>query len=201
MALAFARAILLEINMARLPLVSRESVPAELREAFDEVVSHRGANNQVPTGPTSVLINSPEAARRGVRFINFLTDESSITPKQRELAILITARGMDCQFIWDAHAGSGRQAGLSGALVNALRDGQTLPSGPPDEIALINYGLEFFQTHRVSEITYQAAQAQFGTVTLVELTALMGYYSQLAFQAHAFNIDMPAQISEPLLPT
>ncbi len=187
--------------MARVPLVSRDSVPDELREAFDEVVSHRGANNVVPTGPTSVLINSPEAARRGVRFINFLTDESSVTPKQRELAILITARGLDCQFIWDAHAGSGRRAGLSDDLVNALRDRQPLPPGPADEIALVNYGLEFFQTHRVSEATFQAAQNQFGTVTLVELTALMGYYSQLAFQVHAFDIDLPEQRSEPLLPT
>ena len=130
-----------------------------------------------------------------------LYDESSVSPKQRELAILITARGLDCQFIWDAHAGSGRRAGLSDALVNALRDRQPLPPSPADEIALINYGLDFFQTHRVSEATFQEAQGQFGTVTLVELTALMGYYSQLAFQAHAFDIDLPEQRSEPLLPT
>jgi 4-carboxymuconolactone decarboxylase len=186
--------------MARVPLVSRDGIPQQLQEAFDEVVSHRGANNVVSSGPTSVLINSPEAARRGVRFANFLADESSISAKHRELAILITARGLDCQFIWDAHAASGQGAGLGQSLINALRDNQPLPPGPADEVALITYGLEFFRSHRVSDATFNAALEQFGTETLVELTALMGYYSLLAFQSLAFAIDLPERRTEPLLP-
>ena len=44
---------------------------------------------------------------------------------------------------------------------------------------MINYGREFFRTHRVSQATFDAVQAQFGTLGLVELTNIMGYYLSL----------------------
>ena len=114
--------------------------------------------------------------------------------------MLITARAMDCQFIWNAHAARGRREGLSDALVNALRDSQPLPSMPTDEAAVVHYGMEFFRTHKLSQATFQAALDQFGAQGLTELTTLMGYYALLAFNANAFEIDLPAQRTEPVLP-
>jgi len=114
--------------------------------------------------------------------------------------MLITARALDCQFIWNAHAARGRREGLSDALVNALRDRQPLPPMPADETAVVNYGTEWFRTHQVRQATFQAALDQFGAQGLTELTTLMGYYALLAFNANAFTIDVPAQRTEPLLP-
>jgi 4-carboxymuconolactone decarboxylase len=107
---------------------------------------------------------------------------------------------MDCRYIWNAHAARGRQQGLSDALVDALRDNKPLPSLPPDEAAVVNYGMEFFKTHKVSPGTFQAALNQFGARGLTELTTLMGYYALLAFNANAFEIDLPENRTEPLLP-
>jgi hypothetical protein len=45
-----------------------------------------------------------------------------------------------------------------------------------------------------------AALDQFGAQGLTELTTLMGYYALLAFNANAFEIDIPAQRTESLLP-
>ena len=114
--------------------------------------------------------------------------------------MLITARAMDCQFIWNAHAARGRHEGLSAALVEALRDKRPLPSLPADEVAVVHYGTEFFSTHKVSKATFQAALNQFGAQGLTELTTLMGYYALLAFNANAFEIDLPAGRTEPVLP-
>ena len=65
---------------------------------------------------------------------------------------------------------------------------------------MVHYGTEFFTTHKVSQATFQAALDQFGTQGLTELTTLMGYYALLAFNANAFEIDLPAQRTEPVLP-
>jgi 4-carboxymuconolactone decarboxylase len=107
---------------------------------------------------------------------------------------------MDCQFIWNAHAARGRREGLSDALVNALRDRQPLSPLSADEAAVVHYGTEFFSTHKVRQETFQAALAQFGAQGLTELTTLMGYYALLAFNANAFEIDLPAERTEPILP-
>jgi 4-carboxymuconolactone decarboxylase len=114
--------------------------------------------------------------------------------------MLVTARAMDCQFIWNAHAARGRREGLSDALVDALRDKRPLPPLPADEDAVVRYGTEFFTTHKVSQVTFQAALDQFGAQSLTELTTLMGYYALLAFNANAFEIELPVQRTEPVLP-
>ena len=114
--------------------------------------------------------------------------------------MLITARAMDCQFIWNAHAARGRSEGLSAAFVEALRDRRSLPPLPADEATAVHYGTEFFTTHKVSQATFQAALDQFGAQGLTELTTLMGYYALLAFNANAFEIDLSAQRTEPVLP-
>ena len=184
--------------MARTPMVTRDRVPEHLRAAFDAETASSGG--VVATGPGSVMINSPEMRRRANHLVNYLRNESTLPKKIQELAMLITARAMDCQFIWNAHAARGRREGLSDALVNALRDRQPLPPMPADEAAVVQYGTEWFRTHTVSPETFHAALAQFGAQGLTELTTLMGYYALLAFNANAFAIDLPAERTEPLSP-
>jgi len=186
-----------ENMMARIPLVTRERVREDLRSIFDEVSSGPGG---VGTGPMSVLKYSPEMARRAIPLFNYVRNESSLPQKVRELAMLTTARATDCPYIWNAHAALGRRAGLSDALVNALRDRTPLPPLAAEEAVVIKLGTEFFQTHRISQDTFDAALAQFGPQGLVELTTLMGFYAMLAFNANAVDLGLPQERTEPPLP-
>ncbi len=181
--------------MARIPQVTRESVSADQRGAFDKFVDQRGS---VPTsGPLSIMLNAPEMLNRGEHLRAYLRgDDSSLPANVRELGMLVTAREMDCQFIWNAHAAFGRQAGLSDALVDNLRDKQPLTGLSPQETAVVEYGREFFRTRRVSQSIFDAALSQFGVRGLTELTTLMGYYSALAFNINAFEVGLPAETSE-----
>jgi hypothetical protein len=60
--------------------------------------------------------------------------------------------------------------------------------------------MEFFQTHKVSQQTFQAALDRFGAQHLAELTTLMGHYAQTAFILNAFDVQLPEQRTEPVLP-
>lgn len=183
--------------MARLTQISRDQVAEQHQGAFDEVSAAPGG---IGSGPTSILKNSPELAKRAMHLASYLRYESSLPKKVQELAMLTAARAMDCQYIWNAHAASGRRGGLSDALVDALRDKQPLPALAADEAAVLNLGMEFFQTHRVSQARFQAALDQFGRQGFAELTALMGYYAMLSFNANAVELDLPSEMSEPVLP-
>ena len=183
--------------MARTPIVTRDQVPAELAGAFDAETANSGG--VVESGPGSVMINSPEMRRRANSLVNYLRDESSLSKKIQELAMILTARNMDCQYIWHAHAAGAREQGISDEFVDNLRDGKALPQLPADEQTVVNYVTELFTNHRTSEATFQAALNQFGALGLTELTTLMGYYSLLAFNANSFEIDVPDG-GEPKLP-
>ncbi|MFQ6027923.1 MAG: carboxymuconolactone decarboxylase family protein [Dehalococcoidia bacterium] len=185
--------------MARLPVATRESVPEDQREVFDEIVS--GAGGVVPqTGPNSVTIHVPELAKRITSINQYLRNESSLDKKYQELSMLVAARANDCQHIWNAHAASAVAAGVERSTVDALRESLDLTDLPPDEEVVINFGREFFQTNRVSRGAYQAAIEQFGVQALVELTLVLGSYAMLAFAVNAFDTDLPSPRIEPLLP-
>ncbi len=184
--------------MSRVPTATRETVPAKHRDAYDEIIKERGG--PILGGPVSVLINSPEMYKRASHLSAYLRRESTLSAKVQELAMLTTARENDCQYIWNAHAASGRREGLSDSLVDAIRDKKDLPPMGPEEAAVVNYGREFFRTRRVSEATFQAALGQFGAQGLTELTSLMGYYALLAFNVNAFGVELPSERIEPVLP-
>jgi alkylhydroperoxidase family enzyme len=46
---------------------------------------------------------------------------------------------MDCPYVWNAHAPAARRAGVSDALIDALRERRPLPPMSPAEAAVVNY--------------------------------------------------------------
>jgi 4-carboxymuconolactone decarboxylase len=151
-------------------------------------------------GPGSVMIHVPKAHRWATGLNHYLRDESSLPKKVQELAMLVTARELDCQHIWNAHAASARKAGVPSEVVDALRDRKTLPALAADEAAVVHFGREFFRTHKVSRGAFQAALEQFGRQGVVELGLVFGNYGLLALMINSFDSDLPPDRTEALLP-
>ena len=184
--------------MARLPAAPRETVPSEQTAEFDQMIADSGS---VPAfGPGSIMIHVPKAHQLATALNQYLRNDSSLPLKVLELSMLVTARENDCMHIWNAHAGSARAAGVSDAVVDALRDRKELPALAPDEAAVINYGQEYFRTHKVSRGAFQAGIEQFGKQGLIELTLTMGNYALLAFCINSFDAELPPGRTEPVLP-
>ena len=184
--------------MDRIPTPTRESVPEDQRAAFDEVVQ-RGGQRAV-RGPLAVMLNAPELAKRGLAMVEYLREGSTLSRTIRELAMLTTARELDCRFIWDAHSVAGRSVGLSDEVIDDMRDGREITGLSPEEATVVDYARELFRTHRVSQATFDRAMSQFGVRGLVELTNLIGLYVVLAFNVNAFEVDRPTESTEPPLP-
>ena len=182
--------------MTRIPDVNRDELTESQQKAYDQLLS----SGATPQGPGAIAVHSPEMALLRTAPSNYLRFQTTIPDRVLELAILTTARCLDCPYVWNAHAGPARKAGASAGLVDALRDRQPLPAIGADESAVVRYGMELMQTHRVSDETFQAALGVFGKQHLVELTALMGQYAQNVFFLNAFAVDMPAGATEQVLP-
>jgi 4-carboxymuconolactone decarboxylase len=184
--------------MARLPAANRESVPEDQRKAFDDLLRLYGS--VPPYGPRSVMIHVPKLHQLMNAVNAYLRNETSLPKKLQELAMLVTARELDCQYIWNAHAASARASGVADAIVDALRDRKELAALADDELAVVRYGQEFFRTHRVSRGTFQLAVERLGRRGVVELGLLMGNYGALALLVNSCDVDLPADRNEQLLP-
>ena len=182
----------------RLPPATRESVPQDQRDAFDEVVKGYGS---IPKyGPGSVMINVPKAHQKVIALNRHLRNSSTLSKKVQELAMIVTAREFDCQYIWNAHAASARSLGIADGVVDAIRDRKELPKLPADEGAVIRFGQELLRTKRVSKGSFQSVMEQFGKEGAVELGLIFGNYGMLAMLVNSFDVDIPPERKEALLP-
>ena len=183
--------------MARLEEVTRESVAEELRDAFDALIADSGG--QVPLGPGAVAALSPEMALRRRPLSNYVRWELTLPQNVQELAILATARQMDCPYVWNAHAPMARKAGVSAELVDAMRERAPLPAMADDESAVVTFVTEMLSGHKISQGAYDAAIEQFGIRQTVDLIALAGQYMTNACFLNAFEVPLP-ETAEPVLP-
>jgi len=183
--------------MARTPTVTRNQVPEKYRDVFDSEVAI--SRNAMENGPGSVMINSPEMRKRANHLVFYFREESELPQNIQEMAMILTARDKDCQYIWFAHAAKAREQGISDAFVDALRDKKPLPKLQGAEQIVVDYATELFSTNRVSEATFKAALDHFGALLLTELTTIMGYYSMLALNVNAFEVDVPTGGEAPLV--
>lgn len=178
--------------MPRITQISEKSQVADDKQhIFDAIAQSRGR----VSGPFSVLLNSPEIAGRAGHLGAYIRFESTLTPSQRELAIITTAREFDCAFEWAAHVPLAQHAGVSEAAIQAVAHNGDLGALNKDETLIVEYGRELLRNHRVSDATFDAAKAVFDEQGLTELTATFGYYSMLACALNAFDVkpspDMP----------
>ena len=182
--------------MLRVPPANQESMPPHLREVFAAATK-----GNIPTGMNASLLYSPEASERAHHWADYLRTETGILPRRlQKLAMLVVARELDCQFIWNAHAHPAQEAGLSAELVYNLRDKKPLPAMKADEKALIQFGQEYFRSRRVSQKTFDEIRSQLGVQGVAELVMLMGFYSMLACNAATFGVEVAPGNTEPLLP-
>ena len=172
--------------MARLPqITSRDDVPSEYGHIFDAIAESRGR----VSGPFSMLLHSPEVAGRTAHLGAYIRFESTLSPADRELAIITTSREFDCDFEWSAHEPLAREAGVRAEAVDAVANRAGVESLLEEEAVVVRYARELFRDHRVSDETFEAARSRLGDQGVTELTATLGYYAMLACALNAYEVE------------
>jgi 4-carboxymuconolactone decarboxylase len=181
--------------MPRIPLVSAANMTDAQRRVHDAMMS--GPRRSPPVGPLAAAMHRPELAEKWSDLGLVLRFNSSFAPRLREFVILLTGRHWDCQFEWFSHEGEARKAGLSAKTIETLgRGGASFEA--EDEQSIHDYASELLRSHRAGDATYQRVLALYGVAGIVELTALIGYYSMVALTLNAHEIGVPDGAQPPL---
>jgi 4-carboxymuconolactone decarboxylase len=105
------------------------------------------------------------------------------------MAILVVAQAWDSAYERSSHEPIGREAGLTGPEIEALRAGAD--PGFADEQERVAYSVVRSLTGPadLDDQQYETAVSILGEQALVELSALVGYYATLALQLRIFRVD------------
>lgn len=174
--------------MPRISLPSPETMNADQRRVHDKVVA--GPRGKV-VGPLRAALHNAELAERWQALGELLRYRTSLSPRLSELAILVTGRACRSPFEWHAHRIEAEKAGIEVSIIEALLADAVPPDLAADDAAVVSYAVELNRLNSVSDATYARALASLGERGVVELTALIGYYTMVAMTLNAHEIPMP----------
>jgi 4-carboxymuconolactone decarboxylase len=181
--------------MARIKLInSPDGLSAEQRVVFDAVVS--GPRGKVQ-GPLMAALHNPDLADKWQKLGAALRYDTSLSRTVSELVILVTAKAWACQLEWHLHETFARDAGLPPAAIDAVKQENRSQLDAPDLLDAYDFCHELLRDKRVSAPVYARALDRFGTLGVVEMTALSGYYTMVAMTLNAHEFPLPEGAAIP----
>lgn len=174
--------------MSRIPFPTPDTMSPEQRAVHDRVVS--GPRGRIE-GPLRAALYNAELADRWQALGAQLRYNTSLPPRLSEIAILATGRVCQSPFEWYAHRRESEKIGIEQDILDAMLAQTDVPFRSADETLVYNYARELATFRSVSDATYAATLAHFGALTVVELTALVGYYTMVAMTLNAHEIPLP----------
>ena len=182
----------------RLPVIPADRLTEAQKKAVADYKSIRGVD--LAGTPWSVMLRVPDLVVPSLQMRMHNLNNSALSPKLTELAILVAARFMTSQYEWALHAPTARQAGLSPSTMDAIADGRRPERMTEEEEIIYDFCTELLRHHSVSDRTYERALAKFGEAGVVEVAGLEGYYIYIAMIINVARSPLPPGEKPALVP-
>lgn len=182
--------------MARISLPTPDTMNPEQLAVYDDIVS--GPRGTL-VGPLRAALHNPALADRWQQLGRVLRFETTLPGHLNELAILVTARRWNSSLEWAIHSRDAARFGLAEQLIEAIRMGE-LPDFGDDASAaeIYEYTRQLLVAGDVEQEIYDAVRRRWGEIGVVELTAVVGYYSMVAMTLNVHRIPMPEGMNADL---
>ena len=183
--------------MARLGMPAEQDLTKEQSDVISEVVS--GRRGKVPA-PMIAWLRNPELARRGQKLGELLRFETSLEPALSELAILVCGRHWTSHHEWTAHKKIALAAGVDPRIVDDIAASKVPVTATVREEIVYQVSSVLLAKTRLDEKLYQHGIEVLGEKGMVELVAILGYYSLVALTLNAFEIGLSESFAPELEP-
>lgn len=184
-------------NLPRIPAIDTRGLGPEQRSLYDAVVGGpRGSGPQHFSlvdsdgrlvGPFNAMLLQPSIGKPLQALGSALRFDSTFTPRERELAILVVAGHWGSSFESDSHTAVAKSIGLSDSEIEAAIAADPSAISDEREAAVISTVRDLVRNWTLSDEEWAASVSSVGREVLFELTTLVGYYSLLALQLRVFS--------------
>jgi 4-carboxymuconolactone decarboxylase len=182
--------------MSRIAMIDSDEMSDDQKAACDEAVA--GLRGTIPT-PMIAWIRNPELARRAQRLGELLRYQTLLGPRLSELAILVCARHWTSHVEWTAHKREALKAGVKLEIVESVGRRRRPVFEAQDEAIVFDVSASLLARGEIRQDLYRTALDRLGERRLVELVALVGYYSLVALTLNAFELGLPEKLAPELL--
>jgi 4-carboxymuconolactone decarboxylase len=172
----------------RFPPIPREALDDAQRAVFDAIAA--GPRGGV-VGPFNVLLRAPAVADAAQRLGAGLRFSGTLDDRLREIAILTVSRRWQAQFEWFAHHPIALRAGVDPAALERLRQGDDPAFTDATEQLVWRLSRAVLERGRLDDGEFAEGRDALGEARLVELLAVLGYYTLLSFILNVGEVAVP----------
>jgi 4-carboxymuconolactone decarboxylase len=176
-------------SRARLPYLQRKDFDEASLKTFD-VLPGRGQDG-VLRGPLAFAAYNPGAAKALFDLHNAAV-AGSLSPHERELAIMVACRETNYSLEWNGHEAAARKAGVDPKVLDIVRTSGPLTGVDERDATVIRFGREMFRDKKMEPATFAKAVELFGRKGTMDLVAVMNTYAVSGFYAIAVDERAPA---------
>ncbi len=138
----------------------------------------------------SVLMNHPKLFKAWMRFGGYiLSDEQTLSARDREIAILRIGWLNQAQYEWEQHVRIARTAGLSDEDIERISKG---PKSGWDrhDAALLQAADDLFENSVVSDETWKTLSERYNTQQMMDLVFTIGQYNLVSWALNSLGVPL-----------
>lgn len=166
--------------MARIPFPDPEGLSPETRRALASLPD---------LGIFRLLSLADDAFPKFIALTGGLWTNAELSPRRRELVILLVARVLDCEYEWFQHEEVAKICEISDDEIAALR-ALDLEKFGEDEQAILELARVTLDRGRPSDEQLASARAALSDRELIELQLVVAIYSGLAAVMSGLDLEL-----------
>jgi alkylhydroperoxidase family enzyme len=148
------------------------------------------------------LLQVPELVDGTMPFQNYITRDSSLSPRHREVLILRTSWLLNSDSVWAEHAAIARKLGMTTNDLRRIAQGPDAAGWGSFEGTLVRLADQLFRNSSVADATWHTLAAQYdmfhmldAVMTVADFTSMSLLYNAIGIQPDADAMDhLPGDI-------
>ena len=181
---------LTEPRVAPLPETQWTDVHRELVAKFS---GDGRADNQLRT-----LLNVPAIVEGLMPLTVYLTEESTLSPRRRELLILRAAWLCGSQPLWATHAARAQALGMSPDEIHRIAEGPDAPGWDARDQTLLRLADQLYLSSSVTDATWNALTATYDEHHLMDAVETVNHFTVLSIIYNSFGVQPDAETTDRL---
>jgi len=138
--------------------------------------------------------------RRWIPFANHILFKSTLSPRDREIAILRIGFLCRSGYEFAQHTVVGRRAGLSNAEIERTKAGVNAAGWSDSERLIVQATDELHNDAFISDATWAGLVNHYNTNQMIDLVFTVGQYTMVSMALNSFGVQLEDEVLGPDLP-
>jgi len=144
------------------------------------------------------LANHPALLKRWLVFATHILSKNSLSPRDRELAILRVGVKCRSRYEFAQHVVIAQRSDITADEIDQVRVGPDHPSWSTHDAAVIRAADELHDASSISDDTWALLSETYSTEQLMDLVFTIGNYHLVSFALNSFRVEIDAGIDDAL---